>query len=342
MQVIVNTVPLNLEDRCFFVDLPRLEMDVKFREANNEDRDQVKEVSKGIYNNSDTLLCCFPTWLKSYKWFLFVGEVCEGKIIAFTAVQVTDGMEGLTIRNARVHEKYRGNGIFRAIVRYAVQYVRESFPDAKFVYRSQIANVRVPDGYEVIKETELWAIILDNNKTTEQSGECKLTQSSVRILTWTELKELYEKKDNVKCMFDSELLEIGGEIFPLNCDGIWKHLEERVNTHVMLSEDECTDGKVETGVSLLGLEKLVTNEGIPVVSMNTYGLKNDALLCHVSEGLLKSSAYVGGGKYIFKLFGERGFSKFMSSLTEFSGCRVVECVQLNLLRGDLSKKLEDV
>ena len=310
-------------------------MDVKFREASKDDYCQIKRLSKGINKDADTLLCCFPTWLKSGKWFLFVGKVYESKIIAFTAVQVTDDMEGLNIRNARVDTEYRGHGIFRAIVRHAVHCVREYFPDTRYVYQLQSANVRVPDGYEPIKETDLLVLVLDVN-TTKQIGECKLTQSNLRVLTWAELKELYEKKDNVTNLFGSELLEIHCDIFPLSCDDTWKHLEGRVNTHVMLTEDECRDGKVETGISFLRLEQLVTNGGIPVITMNTYGLKNDALLCHVSEGLLKSSEYVGGEKYIFKLWGERErLSECISSLIEFCGCEMLYFKNMNLYRGDL-------
>ena len=121
-------------------------MDVKLREAVNADYDQIKEISKVISNNADTLLCCFPTWLKSDKLFLFVGEVCESKIIALLAVQVTADMEGLNLRNGRVDRKYRGHGIFTAVISYAVQCARECFPNARYVYRSQNVFVRVPDG----------------------------------------------------------------------------------------------------------------------------------------------------------------------------------------------------
>ena len=67
-------------------------MDVKFRKATAQDYGHIKELSKGIYGNSDTLLYSFLDWLKSDEWYLFVGEVCEDKPIAFIAVQVTDDM----------------------------------------------------------------------------------------------------------------------------------------------------------------------------------------------------------------------------------------------------------
>ena len=148
---------------------------------------------------------------------------------------------------------------------------------------------------------DLSALVLDVN-TAKQIGKCKLTQSSSRTLTWTELKALYEKKDNVKRMFGSELLEIDCDIFPLNCDATWKLLEGRVNTHVMLTEDEWMGGKVETGISLLNLEKLFTNDGVPIATLNMYGMKNDTFKGHISKAILKSNAYFGGGRYMLKLW----------------------------------------
>ena len=86
-------------------------MDVVFREATEHDYNGIKDLSQGVYGTTDTLLCSLPDWVESAPWFLFVGE-----IIAFTAIQVTDGMQGLKIRCSQANKDYRGRGLYKDLI----------------------------------------------------------------------------------------------------------------------------------------------------------------------------------------------------------------------------------
>ena len=320
-------------------------MDVKFREATDQDYGHIKELSQGIYGNTDTLLYSFLDWLKSDEWYLFVGEVSEDTPISFIAVQVTDGMKGLNLRCARVAKHFRSHGFFRALVRYAVQCVMERVTNAKYVYRIQEAGVRVPNGYEVQKEIASMTVVL-NGSTTEYDRSNDFAESRVRGIAWSEFKALYEMMDEVKDMFYSSLLAIDCDICDLSCVANWDVLEKRTGVRIMLTEDEGGDGKPEMVISFLRLEKYFTNEGTFVAAVNLYGLKEDALKCHIARGLLETSKHVGGEKCLL-MVGMAGVAvptcvKFLRESCGPSGCDLVWYGRLTVLRGDLNSELEDV
>ena len=319
-------------------------MDVKFREATDQDYDHIKELSKGIYENSDTLLYSLLDWLKSEEWYLFVGEVSEYRPIAFTAIHVTDGMMGLNIRCSRVDKEYRGRGLFKAIVRYAVQYVRERVPNARYVYHIRVADIRVPEGYEVLKETEAVTVVL-NARTAKCIENC-VTSSYARSMTWIEFKALYDSKDAVKDMFYSSTLEIDCDIYNLFCLANWDVVEKRTGIRIMFTEDEGGDGKPEMVISFLRLEKFFTNEGTFMAAMNLYGLKEDALKCHIARGLVETSKHVGGEKCLLMLWMARkavpACVKFLRESCGQSGCDLDYWDKMNVLRGDFNNELEDV
>ena len=94
-------------------------MDVIFREATESDYDGIKDLSKDIYGTTDTLLHSLFDLLESVSWFLFVGEIDKSRIIAFTAIQLTDGTDSLNERHSRVEKEYSGRGFYMGM-RYSM------------------------------------------------------------------------------------------------------------------------------------------------------------------------------------------------------------------------------
>jgi len=291
-------------------------------------------------------LYSFLDWLKSDEWYLFVGEVCEDKPIAFIAVQVTDDMKSLNLRCARVNKQFRGRGLFRALVRYAVQFVREYVTNARYIYRIQEAEVRVPDGYEVLKESDLMTVVL-NGSATKYVRNSDFAETCIRSITWAEFRTLYDSMDEVQDMFYNSLLEIHYDIYDLACVANWDVLERRTGIRIMFTEDEDGDGKPELVISFLRLEKCFTNEDTFVAVMNLHGLKEDALRCHIAKGLLETSKHIGGEKCLLMCWMAReavpACVKFLRESCDPSGCDLDYWDQVNMLRGDLNNnKLEDV
>ena len=318
------------------------DMDITFREATDKDFGQVKELSKDIYHNTDTLVSDFVGWLKSSKWFQFVGETQKGRVIAFIAVELTDGRESLNIRSSRVDKNYRGRGIYKALFRYAIQCVRERFLDIRRIYRLRPAEVRIPDGYDIVKKRCL--IKLFWNRDVETYNEEKdVNPWKVRFVTWPKFKELYESSEAVSKLFVGNCLEIHGDVFNLDCKANWAALENRVNVRIMMTECVDRDGRAESVISFLKLEQSFTNEGTQMVAVNIYGLNKAVVKCHIVKGVLEATRYVGGVSVLFSFFVEKDIiAECTTALKELFDSDVKFQVEFNLLIGDLSKNLEDI
>ena len=315
-------------------------MNVNFRETSNLDLERIRELSKGIYSGADTLVSDFIDWLKSDNWFLFVREIHEGKIVAFIAVELTDGRESLNIRSSRVDEDYRGRGIYKALFRYAVVYVRDMCPKVKYIYRIRLADVRVPDGYEIVKKRGLVVMFCDGMVCKEEVNGNKW---KLKYMKWPKFKELYERNEGVSSLFHHEMLEIHCDIFRLNCKANWAVLEERMNTRILLTECVGRNSGSTAVVSLLRLGKYFTNEGIPVTVVNIYGLNKEAVKCHIVKAVSEAMEYIGDRRGLFIFWMERDImSECVSTLKGLYVCDVVYHESMNLLVGDLNGSVEDI
>ena len=317
-------------------------MDVIFREATENDYDGIKDLSKDIYGTTDTLLFSLPDWLESVRWFVFVGETDKTKIIAFTAIQLIDGVQGLNIRSSRVNKEYRGRGLYKDLLRYAVQYVRERVQSARYIYRLRIAEVSVPNGFDVMKKRGLLKFSVNCNDGAIRKND-NVAQQHSQKLSWGEFKALYDRNNAVKGLFINTIMEIHCDVINLDCQENWKCLEERSMVHIMLTECDATDGSPEMMMSFLRLEKAFTNEGIAMFPMNVYGTNREAFRSHITAGLAEVGKHVGGGKVLIIIWMDVDLLEECKELLEEIQCSNVHAVvKLNLLRGDLSKKLEGI
>ena len=317
-------------------------MDVNYREATDGDYEAIEELSKKIYGNTDTLVHSFIDFLNSDEWFLFVGEVNQRKVIAFSAVHVTDGTESLNIRSSRVDKEYRGRGVYKGLLNYAVRYVKEKLLDIKYLYRLRAADVRVPDGYEIMKKVGLMKMFLQfDNKIGDV--EIGATQSNVQVMKWPDFKVLYDGNETVKDLFINAILQVHCDLFSLNCTANWRLLQGRLDTRIMLSEYEGEDGKTELTMSFLRLGKFFTNNGVPMAALNVYGLNKSGLHYHMRKRALEASEYFGGERFLVVVWvGQGMLPECVNIAKEIAGSDVDHWVDLNLLIGDLSKNLEDV
>ena len=318
-------------------------MDVNYREATVQDFEGIKEISQGIYGNTDTLVYSFHDWLNRDDLFLFVGELPRNRIVAFMAAQVTDGGESFSFRSLRVDRAYRGRGIFKALNIFAVQYVKQKVQSVRFLYRMNATDVRVPNGYEVMKQVGVVKMLFDDNaKVYIEKND--FGQSNVQFITWPELQALYDGNGRVKDLFKKSTLEVECDVYNLNCKANWNVLDGRLDTRVMLTELEGGDGKaVDIVISVLRLEKFFTNEGVPMTTMNVYGLNKAGAECHIARGILESSRHVGRGSFVMEFFTETAvFPACVNFVKGASGCDAIWKEELNLSIGDLSKNLEGV
>ena len=315
-------------------------MDVVFREATESDYDGIKDLSKDIYGTTDTLLHSLFDLLESVRWFLFVGEIDKSRIIAFTAIQVTDGMESLNERHSRVDKEYRGRGFYKDLIRYAVQHVRERVQGARYIYRFRTAEVRVPNGFDVIKKRGLVKIYASCDDWDIRRNYDVTPQHS-QNLSWNEFKALCDSSNVAKDLLGNEIMEIHCDIFNLKRQESWKCLENRSEVNIMLTECKAKDGSSEVMISLLSLEKEFTRDGTPMFAMNLYGMNKDALRCHIIERFLEVNKHSGGGKVLLMIWMEMDvMQECLEFLKELPGSDIHAALKMNLLRGDFNKNLE--
>ena len=316
-------------------------MEVNFRPATFQDQEGIEMLSKDVYQDTDTLNYDFTHWLKNDMWFLFVGEVNPGKIVAFFALNVSDGGESLVGRSVRVDAKYREQGIFKAMASYASRYVRERMPLVKYMWGLRSSAVRVPNGCEVIRRSWLVKAIFENFSKTK-INELAISEMNVQVITWSEFKMIYESDEKMRELLNNGILSIYGSVYRLNCEVNWKYLQSRTDIHVMLSKYGDDDGKTLTFVSFLGMEKCLTNTGIPVISMNLYGVEKEALKCHIAKGLLETLKHFDS-KFLFAVSVDNELVKeCVNVLEELSSRNMAYQLEVNLLQGTFDKMVEYV
>ena len=308
---------------------------MNFRVATLQDEGGIKTLSKGVYEDTDTLCYDLTKRLKSDMWVLFVGEVNSGKIVAFTAINITDGGDSLVVRSSRVDAEYRGQGVYKALVNFAFRFIRERNPQAKCVWRVRSADIKVPDGYEVI--TRFWlvrAIFKDFSKSKIE--KLNISETNIKVITWCEFKMIYESDDTMINLLNNGVISIYGCVFRLSCEANWSYLQSRTDIHLMLSKYEDDAGKAQAFMSFLRLEKSFTNTGVPMIAMNLYGVDKEALKCHLAKGLLELLNHVDN-KFLFSVSVDNELVKdCVNLLEEFSSGDVAYQSGVNLLLGNLN------
>ena len=273
---------------------------------------------------------------------MFVGEIGKTNIIAFTAIQLTDGVQGLNIRKSRVKKEYRGCGLYKDLLRYAVQYVRERVQSSRYIYLLSTAEVRVPNGFDVMKKRGILKFFVNCNDPEVRSNY-DVKQPRCHSLSWDEFKALCNRNNTLKDLFINGIMEIHCDVINLDCQENWKCLEERSEIRIMLTERGAKDGPPDMMISFLRLEKPFTNEGIAMFPMNVYGTNREAFRSHITAGLLEVGKHVGGGKVLIIVWMEVDLlQECKEVLKELPGSNILRVAKHNLLRGDLSKKLEGI
>ena len=110
----------------------------------------------------------------------------------------------------------------------------------------------------------------------------------------------------------------------------------------MLLSYEDDDGKTLALVSFLRMEKCLRNTGVPVISMNLYGVEREVLKCHIAKGLLETLKYFDS-KFLFAVSVDNELVKGCVNLfEELSSCNVVYQSEISLLQGTFDKMVEYV
>ena len=273
-------------------------MDVKFREATSTDYDGIMSMSQGIYQGKDTLSDDFKVWLASADWFQYVGEHGSGKIVAFVASNVVDGAESVTIRSSRVDPHYRGRGIYKSLIAFTEAQIRKELPNFKRIYRLKESQVNIVQGYE--KVHVLGLLMASFKGCNLQDVEKQISNSEVEMenLTWQEFRAFYDSEETMRSLFAGDLMGIHANIYSLRKHQNWKYFEEVPGIRLLLTRYDAPEGESNFSLSLIQSSKCNTNEGVPVLRVNSYGANTLALRCHLAQAVREGISQHGQREFL--------------------------------------------
>ncbi|XP_048579781.1 histidine N-acetyltransferase [Nematostella vectensis] len=103
---------------------------IKVRLALESDYKQVVEMSKGIYEGFDYLPKCYHVWLRQPSRHMFVAVDGE-QIVGLTSAWLIDNEKTLLSQAGRVNPDYRGQGVYKKLLKEKCKFVKEKYPKVR-------------------------------------------------------------------------------------------------------------------------------------------------------------------------------------------------------------------
>ena len=270
----------------------------KVREATLGDHDSVRDISKGIYQDTDFTTHIFPEWIADEHWLLYVAETSLGQVIGFLALNITDGGESVVVRSSRVAVEFRGKGLYKQLLNTALQSANAMLHNLKFVIRARPAHIRVPVGYKVLKISS--KVTLSCSPTSADTVKFpQLTNIGCPslfedyCLTMKELAKLYDGNLSFKEMFKGGILTIEGETFRLSNKANWEYLEKRNDIFIIYTKYLVEKNNNNTVLSILCVSSKVTNDDKILVTLNVFGKEIAMVGYHILKALKTAIVSVG-------------------------------------------------
>ncbi len=262
--------------------------DITFREALPSDATGISKLSDDINEGYDVTNDSFPKWLLDDRWYPYVVEVesNEGtnspQIIGLTVLNITDGGKNVIIRNSRISEKYRGRGLYKQLINFALMSIKKLFPSLKGVMRGKTAQKEIFAGYVFVKDVS--RIAISCKETAINSFAVPILEESSlqeKILTLQDIEKLFDESEMFKSFFANASLHIAGEMFDLNDGENWEYLKKRTDLSYFYTQNSLKlGGNDEIGFSVLSYP-CITNDGDPYITFNFFGNDFHSLKYHL-------------------------------------------------------------
>ncbi|KAF3692440.1 Histidine N-acetyltransferase [Channa argus] len=111
--------------------------DVEYSFAQEQDFQQVVNLcDKDDYYGMDYMAATFHRWLQEPGRLMFIAKM-KDRVVALESTLLVDGGHTVLIQGLRVTPELRGCGISRALQQYAMNYIRQHFPDVCTVRQSR-------------------------------------------------------------------------------------------------------------------------------------------------------------------------------------------------------------
>ena len=321
-------------------------IECKCRVAVLSDQDAVTELSNGVYLDTDFTAKIFPQWVKDERWLPFIAETTSGRIVGFTALNVTDGGESVVVRSSRVAEEYRGNGIYKQMVNFSLRFAAEKLSALKFVIRARPAHIRIPAGYDLIKSCSK-IIFSCTMKPVSAVQVSRLLDTSIPqfercSLSVKEFARLYNEGhggEGIRALFIGDILTIEGETLSLVNSSNWEYLETRSDLfffYTTTNMQSLKSSEARGVFSVLSLASKETNEGSTYVTLNIFGVDAPMVCYHVLKSMKTVKQHIGNN-FNLGLFvapeSEDVITNIIQEKTEF--CELLWKRRLQLQKADI-------
>ena len=269
----------------------------KIREAKIADHEAVKEISRGIYQDTDFTPNIFLEWVADDQWLPFVAETILGQVVGFLALNITDGGESVVVRSSRVAEEFRGHGIYKQLLNSALKFASAKLARLTCIIRARPAHIRVPAGYKVIKTTSK-IIISCTPKSVDAVPLPKIPGALLPVfqehhLTVSEFMGLYDQHAHFKDLFTGDMLTIEGETFHLSNAANRESLEKRNDIFFTYTKYPIEMNKNGAVFSVLCASSKVTNENKIYVTLNIFGKESAMVGYHILKAMKTATLLVG-------------------------------------------------
>ena len=312
------------------------------REVEFSDLGKVKALSEGLYKGTDYTNSVLEQWIEDDKWYPFCVETSTGKIIGFTALNITDGGKSVVIRSSRIAHAFRGKGTYKAMIHFALADVKKKFPTLENIMRERIMDVKIPAGYTSLKLITKIVLEYDTKKATslQYLRKQKDSQFEETMISFKELASCYKRDEVLRSLFPMNLLTIEGEIYDITKETNIHHLQSRKEILVFLSKSFPARNAGKMAVSFLNLEPKQTNEGVPCANFDVQS--NDVIIAtyHLRRALNFVSCLMLNAKFNLNISingkHEKCFTKFIED--ELPYCKILTIFKMQILKGSLSNE----
>ena len=323
-----------------------LENEFNVREVKYFDLEKVKGITEDPYGGMDYTNSVLKQWLEDDRWYLFCVETNARQIIGFTALNITDNETSAVVRSSRIAPDFRGKGIYKAMLSYALVEVKKKFPSLENIFRQRIVDVGIPVGYTRLKLITEITLQCDTKKATSLHHPKNLETFSLFQETRISFKDLANrhKTDEVlRSLYPMNLLTIEGEVFDITEESNIAYLQSRKEIMVSFSKGLSANNNEKMAVSVLNLEPKQTDEEVPCANFDVQS--NDATMAayHLQKALIFFASLVHNAKSpkfnLNVLFNDKHYKEIAEFIVkELDFCKVLAVFKMHLLRGSFSEE----
>ena len=218
-----------------------MEGTLSFRLATPQDFDEVKTLSRGIYEGHDYLPGKYHHWLKQHNITIMLAVIAD-KIIGLEAQVVVDDGKTAVSRARRIHPDYRGRSYGTQLFEATRNHVRKIFPN---VCRERLTTTHQRDASRNFRELLVqYTLACNIDKDTFERGNLPKIERQLTPCTREHFADVILSPPVVKNLFSNETLVIDWSPFGaigsnIDCgmleDGDQLFVEECTNEHLPMS-----------------------------------------------------------------------------------------------------------